>query len=61
MKFLKYIDEVVDETKKVSWPNSKKTTEMTALVIIVSLALALYTGVLDSIFSGLMSFFIIKK
>lgn len=58
MNLFKYFNEVVEEVKKVSWPTSKKTIEMTTLVIVVSVLLALYTGILDFAFSQLMKFFI---
>lgn len=58
MSLFKYFSEVVEEVKKVSWPTPKKTTEMTTLVIFVSVLLALYTGILDFAFSQLMKFFI---
>lgn len=58
MNLFKYFNEVVEEVKKVSWPTSKKTIEMTTLVVVVSVLLALYTGILDFAFSQLMKFFI---
>ncbi len=46
-----YLREVSQELRKVSWPTAKQTQNMTLLVIAVSLAVALYVGVLDFVFS----------
>jgi preprotein translocase subunit SecE len=58
MNLFKYFSEVIGEVKKVSWPTTKRTAEMTTLVIVISVLLAFYTGSLDFIFSQLMKFFI---
>ncbi|MDQ3008014.1 MAG: preprotein translocase subunit SecE [bacterium] len=52
---LSYINEVLTEMKKVSWPTRKQTLEKTALVIGVSIIVGLYIGALDFIFSGLIN------
>ncbi|MDH5533050.1 MAG: preprotein translocase subunit SecE [Candidatus Pacebacteria bacterium] len=41
-----YIKEVTSELKKVTWPTRKQTIDMTILVVIISMVVALYlTGV----------------
>jgi preprotein translocase subunit SecE len=57
-KITKYLNEVVSEIKKVTWPTKKQTTDKTILVIAVSLAVALYIGGLDYIFQQMMAFLI---
>lgn len=50
-----YLQEVVTELKKVSWPSVKRTREMTLLVIVVTLLVGVYIGSLDYLFSQLMA------
>jgi len=49
-----YINEVIREIKKVTWPSKKQTQDMTLLVVGVSLAIGAYIGLLDFIFQELM-------
>jgi len=50
----KYINQVVAELKKVSWPTKKQTIDKTVLVIIVSIIVAGYIGGLDLLLQGIM-------
>lgn len=50
-KITEYIKDSIRETKKVTWPTKKETQNYTLLVIGVSLAVALFLGALDYIFS----------
>jgi preprotein translocase subunit SecE len=41
-----YIKEVASELKKVTWPTKKQTIDMTIIVVVISLVVAVYlTGV----------------
>lgn len=41
-----YIKEVTSELKKVTWPTRKQTIDMTILVVVISVVVAIYlTGV----------------
>jgi len=53
LKALNYINEVIRETKKVTWPSKKQTQDMTILVIGVGLVVGLYISLLDLIFQRL--------
>ena len=46
-----YVSESIAEMKKVTWPTKKETYDYTLLVIGISIAVALFLGVLDYIFS----------
>ena len=46
-----YVKASYEEMKKVTWPTKKETTNYTVLVIIFSLAVALFLGLLDYVFS----------
>lgn len=50
-KLTTYVKESYEEMKKVTWPTKKETTNYTILVIIFSLAVALFLGLLDYVFS----------
>lgn len=38
---------VIEEIKKVSWPDRKETIRLTAVVIIICLIIGLYIGIID--------------
>lgn len=46
--------------KHVSWPTRKQATAYTILVILISIAVAVYTGVLDFIFVDIIKKFFIS-
>lgn len=39
--------EIIEELKKVTWPTKKETMRLTAVVIIVSLIIGIYIGIID--------------
>jgi len=45
-----YLREVRTELKKVTWPSRQVTLNMTSMVVLISIATALYLGVLDYMF-----------
>jgi preprotein translocase subunit SecE len=47
-----YFKDVRAEMKHVSWPSRRLTIVYTAVVIAISLATAIYLGLLDYVFSG---------
>ncbi len=55
---VKYLTEVRQELQRVSWPTREQTVQKTVLVIAVSIAVGLYIGVLDFLFTRLMTTFI---
>lgn len=52
---IKYLSEVRQELQRVSWPSRQQTIQKTILVISVSLAVGVYIGVLDFVFTRLMT------
>ncbi len=50
-KIINFVKEARVELKKVSWPSREQTIKYTIIVIGVSLATALFLGVLDLLFS----------
>ena len=59
-KTIQYLKEVVAEMKNVTWPSRNQTTFFTVAVLIVSIIVAYYLGLLDSIFSKILGWFLIR-
>jgi preprotein translocase subunit SecE len=53
-----YINETRAELKHVTWPTRRQTVVYSALVIVISLAVAIYVGALDAIFTEGIKFVI---
>lgn len=51
----KYLTEVSNEVKKVTWPSRQQTIDMTVLVVGVSLLIGVYIGALDFLFQELLA------
>jgi len=50
----KFINEVKVETKKVTWPERKETTQATLLVFVMVIFIALFLWLIDSSLSWLV-------
>jgi len=59
-KVFNFIIEAKAELLKVNWPTKKQTLNYTLIIIGVSLAVALFLGGLDSLFSGILKNFIVQ-
>jgi len=57
-KIITYIKETLAEMKHVNWPHTNQVLLYTALVIFVSLFVALYLGIFDWAFTILLERFI---
>ncbi|MEA1926369.1 MAG: preprotein translocase subunit SecE [Patescibacteria group bacterium] len=57
-KIISFVREAYEELRKVSWPSRKQTINYTIVVIIASLVVATFLGVLDIIFSSAIERFI---
>jgi len=42
-----FATEVIDELKKVTWPSKKETIRLTTVVIVISLIIGIYIGIID--------------
>lgn len=58
-KLIVFLKEVRLEMKKINWPTRKETIKYTLIVIGVSLAIAIFLGGIDFVFSILRNKFII--
>jgi preprotein translocase subunit SecE len=59
-KIIQFLREAYAELRKVSWPTRKQTIHYTALVIFITIVVAIILGVLDSTFSSLIKNFILN-
>ena len=59
-KITTYVQESIAEMKKVTWPTKKETYNYTLLVIGISIAVALFLGILDYIFAAGFQFIIYR-
>lgn len=59
--FINYLKDTVAELKRVSWPTNKQALIYTALVVVVSLIVALYIGLFDYLFSNVLNWFILPS
>jgi preprotein translocase subunit SecE len=48
----KYIRETRGELRKVTWPTREESQRLTAIVLGVTMAMAIFLGVLDFVFSN---------
>lgn len=55
MKIAEFLKDVRLELKKVSWPSREETTKLTGVVILVSVIIASFLGLLDFIFLRLLN------
>lgn len=54
-RLVRYLKNVKNELKKVTWPSGSTTLQMTVLVLIVTTIWGVYTWLLDLGFGKLMS------
>lgn len=55
-----FLKEARHELSKVSWPTKSQIIQYTVVVVAISLATAVFLGLLDFIFEWLLNKFIIK-
>ncbi len=51
----RYFRETTGELKKVNWPTRQEATNLTVIVLLVIVSMALFLGSLDLLFSFLVS------
>lgn len=57
---LTFLSEAKAELSRVNWPTRKLLVRYTVLVIIISIAVAIFLGGLDLLFSSLVEKFLIR-
>lgn len=61
MLLLDYIRDTKGEMKHVSWPTKSQVIGYTAMVLVISIALSIYLGFFDFIFTRVIDAFFINK
>lgn len=56
MNPITYIRETISELKQVHWPSREETVQLTILVLVISIIVAVYVGGLDFLFTNLLTF-----
>ena len=59
-KIIEYVKEAKSELAHVSWPSRRKAVVSTIIVIVISLATAIYLGIFDTLFTTLIKNFITR-
>jgi preprotein translocase subunit SecE len=59
-KTIEYIKEVIAEAKHVTWPTRKQTILFTVAVLVVSILVSYYIGLLDYLFSQGLKWLLIR-
>jgi len=57
-KIVNFFREVIFELKKVTWPDKKMLKTSTIVVVIFIFIMALYIGIIDLIFSKVITLFL---
>ncbi len=52
---IRFFGEVVSELRRVTWPTRPETTRLTVLVLVVSVAIGIFLGVIDIAFARFFS------
>ncbi|MEN9328212.1 MAG: SecE/Sec61-gamma subunit of protein translocation complex [Candidatus Parcubacteria bacterium] len=47
VKTPRFASDIIDELKKVSWPSRQETIRLTMVVIMISLIIGVYIGIID--------------
>ena len=58
-KVINFFVEAKGELMKVNWPSRKDLIRYTVLVVVISLAVAIFLGALDTLFSYLVERFLL--
>ena len=59
-KLASFLQESKQELSRVNWPSREETIRLTATVILLSVGVALFLGILDFVFSRLLEVFILN-
>ncbi len=60
MSFITYLREVRGELTHISWPTTRQAIVYTALIVIISVFMAAYTGALDFLFQEGLKLFLTR-
>lgn len=49
--------DIIEELKKVTWPSRQETIKLTTIVIVISLLIGAYIGIIDVLLTRLLEMF----
>lgn len=49
-----FITGIIDELKKVTWPTKNETLRLTIIVVLISLIIGVYIGIIDVLFAKIL-------
>ncbi len=58
--FIEYIKDAKGEFAHISWPTRRQAVGFTILVVVLSVATALYLGAFDTLFTTIIKKFIVR-
>ncbi|QQR78186.1 MAG: preprotein translocase subunit SecE [Candidatus Moraniibacteriota bacterium] len=58
---IRFFSEAKGELMKVNWPTQKELVRYTILVVVISFAVAVFLGALDTLFSYLVERFLLTQ
>lgn len=59
-KLVSFLKEVRDEMQRVSWPSKDKTIRLTTIVIVLTVGVGIYVGLLDVLLTKLTTAFFVR-
>lgn len=59
-KIKKFFEESKTEFRHVNWPTREEGVRLTAIVIVLSVCLALFLGLFDYLFTNLIKVFVLR-
>lgn len=57
MDRVSFANGILEELKKVTWPTRKETIRLTTVVILISLIIGVYIGIIDVVMAKGLEFF----
>jgi len=52
----RFITDAISELRKVTWPSREETKRLTTMVVIISVAMGIFLGLIDEVFSTVIDF-----
>ncbi len=57
-KFKLFLQESKQELNRVNWPSRQETVKLTIIVVVISLGISFFLGMLDALFTFLLKLYI---
>ena len=57
-KITKYFNDTTQELKKVAWPSRDELIGSTVVVVVMSILVSIFIGIVDQVLNGLVNFLV---